>query len=134
MLLDVSGRAAVEDGSVMVAASATDNASLMFQAPYYTEADRGLIDAYDNRFNVASWEPWLRYDAQTSADRLAAPLLIVCSEAAALPAGARDYAKRTKAPLSEIWLDDVNQFDFYDRADVVQQAADAVAAHLAAAR
>lgn len=117
----------------MVAASATDDTSLMYQAPYYTETDRGLIDAYDNQFNVASWKPWLTYDAQDSADRLSAPTLIVCSEAAALPAGAHAYAKRTKAPVEELWLDDVNQFDFYDRADVVATAANAVAKHFGGA-
>ena len=116
---------------VMVAASATDESSLMYQAPYYTEPDRGLIDAYDNRFDVASWEPWLTYDGLASADRLVDPTLIICSEAAALPAGAHAYAKRTGAPVEELWLDGVNQFDFYDRADVVEQASDAIARHFA---
>ena len=110
----------------MVAASATDSASLMYQAPYYTEEDRGLIAAYDNKFNVSSWEPWLTYDGQASADRLTDPILIICSEAAALPAGAHAYAERTKAPVTELWLEDVNQFDFYDRADVVKQSTDAL--------
>ncbi len=111
----------------MVAASATDSASLMYQAPYYTEEDRGLIAAYDNKFNLASWEPWLTYNGQASADRLTKPTLIICSEAAALPAGAHAYAERTKAPVTELWLEDVNQFDFYDRADVVEQSATAIA-------
>ena len=115
--------------SIIVAASATDNASLMYQAPYYTEKDRGLIATYDNKFNLASWEPWLTYDAQASADRLTAPTLIICSEAAALPDGAHAYAKRTRAPVKEIWLENVNQFDFYDRADIVKLSADAMARH-----
>ena len=112
---------------IIVAASATNDASLMYQAPYYTEESRGLIQAYDNKFNVASWEPWLTYDAQASADRLKDPTLIICSEAAALPAGAHAYAQRTQAPVKEIWLDNVNQFDFYDREDVVTLSADAIA-------
>jgi dienelactone hydrolase len=116
--------------TVLVAASTTDEGSVMFQAPYYTEADRGLIDAYDNRFDVRSWRPWLTYDGHASADRLTAPTLVVCSDAAALPAGARAYAARTAAPLKELWLDDVSQFDFYDRADVVREVSDAVARHL----
>ena len=118
-----------QEPQIMVAASATDKASLMYQAPYYTEEDRGLIAAYDNKFNIASWEPWLTYDAQSSADRLTAPTLIICSEAAALPAGAHAYVKRTKVPVKEIWLDNVNQFDFYDRVDIVKLSADAMAQH-----
>ena len=112
---------------VMVAASPTDSSSLMYQVPYYTEEDRGLILAYDNKFNLSSWEPWLTYDGQESADRLTEPTLIVCSEAAALPAGARAYAKRTKAPVTELWLENVNQFDFYDRTDVVKKSTNAIA-------
>jgi hypothetical protein len=114
---------------LIIAASATDDASLMYQAPYYTEEDRGLIVAYDNKFNLASWEPWLTYNAQASADRLTAPTLIICSEAAALPAGAHAFVKRTKATVKEIWLDNVNQFDFYDRADIVKLSAAAIAQH-----
>ncbi len=48
---------------MIVAASTTDQASLMYQIPYYTEAGRGLIPEYDNKFNLASWEPWLTYDS-----------------------------------------------------------------------
>ncbi|MEM6956114.1 MAG: alpha/beta fold hydrolase [Myxococcota bacterium] len=120
-----------EEAMTVTAASRTEEGALMFEAPYYTEPERGLIEAYDNRFNVASWEPWLSYDGQASADTLTVPTLIVCSEDAALPAGAHAYSARTKAPVSERWLEGVNQFDFYDRADVVRESADAVAAHLA---
>lgn len=114
----------------VVAASATDSSSLMYQAPYYTEEDRGLIKAYDNKFNLSSWEPWLTYDGQEAADRLTKPTMIICSEAAALPAGAHMFAERTKAPVTELWLEDVNQFDFYDRQDVVQRSTDAIATFL----
>ncbi len=114
---------------IIVAASATDDASLMYQVPYYTEEARGLIAAYDNKFNIASWEPWLTYDAQASADRLTASTLIICSEAAALPSGAHAYVQRTQAPVKEIWLENVNQFDFYDRVDIVKLSADAMAQH-----
>ena len=114
--------------AVLLGASATDENSVMYQAPYYTEEDRGLIPAYDNKFSVASWKPWLTYDAQVSADRLTKPMLMVGSPAIALPAGAAAYKARTKAPLEKLWLgEDVTQFDFYDRKDAVTAAADAVA-------
>ena len=117
-----------DDGAVLTAASTTDNSSPMFGAPYYTEENRGLIPAYDNKFAVATWKPWLTYDAQASADRLDKPMLMVGSPSIALLAGAEAYEARTKAPLEKVWLgDDVTQFDFYDRADAVKASADAVA-------
>ena len=113
---------------VLPGASATDENAVMYQAPYYTEEDRGLIPAYDNKFSVLSWKPWLTYDAQASADRLTKPTLMVGSASIALPAGAAAYEARTSAPLEKLWLgDDVTQFDFYDRVDAVKASADAVA-------
>lgn len=113
--------------TILLGASATDENSVMYQAPYYTEEDRGLIAAYDNKFSVASWKPWLTYDAQSSADRLTKPMLMVGSPSIALLAGVEAYEARTSAPLEKLWLgDDVTQFDFYDRKDAVMAASDAV--------
>lgn len=117
--------------TVLLGASATDATAVMYQAPYYTEAERGLIPAYGNKFSVASWKPWLTYDAQASADRLTKPMLMVGSPAIALPAGAEAYAARTRASVKTLWLgEDVTQFDFYDREDVVTASADAIAEFL----
>lgn len=114
--------------TVLIGASATDQNSVMYQAPYYTEEDRGLIQAYDNKFSVLSWKPWLTYDSQASADQMIKPILMVGSPSIALPAGAAAYEARTQAPLEKLWLgEDVTQFDFYDRADVVAASADAAA-------
>ena len=104
----------------------------MFQAPYYTEEDRGLIPEYDNRFNVSSWEPWLTYDAIETADSLTKPTLLIHSEAAAIPQGAMEYARRLGDHARTIWLDDVTQFDFYDQPEAVATASDAVASHFEA--
>lgn len=118
---------------ILLGASATDENSVMYQAPYYTEEHRGLIKEYDNKFSVASWKPWLTYDGVASADRLTKPTLLVGSASIALPAGAEAYEARTKAPLEKLWLgDDVTQFDFYDRKDAVKAASDAVADFLKA--
>ncbi|ABW26361.1 conserved hypothetical protein [Acaryochloris marina MBIC11017] len=116
------------DLTILTAASTTDDNAPMYQAPYYTETNRGLIPAYDNKFSILTWKPWLTYDAQASANHLSKPTLMVGSPAIALPAGAEAYEQRTQAPLQKLWLgDDVTQFDFYDRADVVTDASNAVA-------
>lgn len=116
-----------ENPAILTAASVSDATAPMYQAPYYTEENRGLISEYDNKFSVLTWKPWLTYDGQESADRLTKPVLMVGSEGIALPAGVATYEARTKAPISKIWLaEDANQFDFYDRADIVSAASDAV--------
>ena len=115
---------------ILEAASLTNENAVMYQAPYYTEPGRGLIAEFDNKFNAASWEGWLTYDALRTADTLEKPTLLVHSEAAAIPQGAREYAHRMGENAKTIWLPEVTQFDFYDRPDAVKTAADAVSRHL----
>jgi uncharacterized protein len=120
--------------TLVPAASSTDSRAVMFNVPYYTERDRGLIPQWENQFNVASWEAWLSFDAMPAAPRLKAPLLVVHSEAAAIPQGARQFYAAVTAPKQQLWLDNVSQFDFYDRAPAVTRAADAAAQHFKASR
>jgi uncharacterized protein len=115
--------------TLVPAASTTDKTAVMFNVPYYTERDRGLVPHWENRFNVASWEAWLTLDAMPIAPRIQAPLLMVHSEAAAIPHGAKQFFARVNAPKREVWLDNVNQFDFYDREPSVDRTADAVVSH-----
>ena len=128
-LIAVSEAAEASDNpTVLLAASTTDNTAPMFQAPYYTEQNRGLISAFDNKFSVLTWKPWLSYDAFASAERLTKPTLMVGSSGMALPAGAAQYENLMQSPLRKLWFgDDVSQFDFYDRNDIVKEAAGAVA-------
>ncbi|WED23643.1 alpha/beta fold hydrolase [Vibrio sp. JC009] len=114
------------------AASTTNEGALMFNAPYYTETDRGLIPEYDNKFNVASWAGWLNYNAQLSADKLAQPALMVASESMALPAGAHMYLDNAGDNIGAVWLDEVTQFDFYDQPEAVKNAVDAISKHFEA--
>ena len=111
------------------AASRTNEKAVMYQAPYYTEADRGLIAAYDNQFNLASWEGWLTYDAIKTADTLTKPALLVHSDAAAIPQGAKEYQQRAGDKVKLIMLDGVTQFDFYDQAEPGNTAVNAVVEH-----
>lgn len=111
------------------AASLTDRTAIMFGVPYYTESDRGLIPAWRNEADPAFWSKWLSFDGLQYAPRLRQPFLMVHSEAAAIPQGARRFFAATTAPKTEVWLDGVTQLDFYDRPAPVTQAVDAVTAH-----
>ena len=117
---------------ILEAASATNDKAVMYQVPYYTETDRGLISEYDNKFNVASWEPWLTYNAIETADKLKKPTVLIHSEVAAIPQGAKEYARRMGDNAKMIWLDGITQFDFYDQPKAVKTSSDAVADHFKA--
>ena len=112
-----------------VAASNTDKNSIMFQVPYYTETDRGLIKEYDNQFNVASWKEWLNYDAMESAENLPGTILLVGSDQIALPQGVAEYAKRAGDRVKQVTVGNYNQFEFYDVEDAVTGASDEVTAY-----
>ena len=130
-LLAVAESAAKADEPVLMEAASTINeGSLMYQAPYYTEASRGLIPQYDNQFNVASWTGWLNYDALAGAMNQDKPVLMVASETMALPDGAKAYLEQAPENVDAIWLEGgITQFDFYDVTEPVSKAADAVAHH-----
>lgn len=115
--------------TVVPAASTTDETAIMQQAPYYTDPERGFIPEYDNQFNIATWEPWLTYDAIATADHLEKPTLLIHSESAAIPQGAEEFADRMGELASTIWFDDTTQLDFYDNPEVVQRSSDLVAQH-----
>ena len=126
-LLTIADKAQHSNEPMLIeAASLTNEDALMFQAPYYTEADRGLIKEYDNKYNVASWTGWLNYDAQQGAKSQDKPVLLVASEAMALPAGAHQYLGAAGKNVTSVWLDDVSQFDFYDQPKAISDAVNAV--------
>lgn len=130
--LIAQSRAAEGGGETVIeAASATNPESLMYQAPYYTEPARGRIPQYDNRFDLRSWEPWLRFDGVAAAERLSLPTCIVHSRTAAIPQGAERFAALLGRHAHLVWLEGFSQFDFYDRTDAVDAAVRCVDAHLA---
>ncbi len=129
-LIETSRQAAsAAEPTILEAASTTNENAVMFQAPYYTESDRGLIPEYDNKFNAASWEGWLTYDAIQTARTLQKPALLVHSEAAAIPQGAKRYAEEGGENVELILFDGATQFDFYDSPEVVDASVDAVVKH-----
>jgi len=131
-LLAAAAQAKTSETPVHIeAASLTNEASLMYQAPYYTETDRGLIPQYDNKFNVASWDGWLNYDAQVGAANQDKAVLMVASEAMALPAGAHQYLETANNNVNAVWLDNVTQFEFYDQPQAINNAIEAITKHFA---
>ncbi len=132
-LVDLS-RSAEAAGGQIIPAAGPEGAEgvLMPIGGYYYEADRGAIPAYDNQWNNAGWEGWLTYHPADNPARLDKPLAVVHSESAAIPDGVRTFLAGYLGAATSEWLDDVTQFDFYDRPDAVTQAADTMADHFRA--
>lgn len=124
-----TSRAAEAAGGKIIPAAGPVGAEgvLMPIGGYYFEPTRGAIPAYDNKWNLASWEGWLTYYPADHAERLDKPLTVVHSEAAAIPHGVKRFLSGYPGTASALWLENVSQFDFYDRFDAVATAADAVA-------
>jgi fermentation-respiration switch protein FrsA (DUF1100 family) len=116
--------------SLLPAASDTDETAVMYQAPYYSDPARGAIREYDNKFNLMTWKPWLTYDAIQAASKLTKPTLLVHSDSAAIPQGAKTFVENGGDNIQLTLLDEVTQFDFYDDPNAMKQALGLVKVHL----
>lgn len=112
---------------IITAASKIDKSSLMYNVPYYTEKNRGDIKAFDNKFNLASWRPWLTFDAIEYADKIPGKVLFVESEAMALPQGSKAFKAIAGDKVESVNLPKVTQFDFYDKPAPVATSVESVA-------
>lgn len=111
------------------AISTTDPHAAMFgDFEYYLSPKRGAIPEWKNEFAVMSWEGWLTFDAVKIASSIKVPTLLVHSEQAAIPQGAKEFYEKLSAKKKIIWTDG-NQFDFYDQAPQVTRASDEVVKH-----
>ncbi|MFI8928737.1 alpha/beta hydrolase [Streptomyces sp. NPDC053474] len=111
--------------------SATDErAAMPYDIDFYLNPERGSIPAWPNRFAVMSWADWLTYDSIALAPRIHQPTLLVHSEGAAIPQGARRFHSGLAGPKDILWTQGT-QFDFYDAEPQVTLAADTAAAHFA---
>ncbi|MGK5553641.1 alpha/beta hydrolase [Actinomadura kijaniata] len=109
--------------------SATDaRAAMPYDIDFYLNPARGGIPAWPNRFAVMAWEGWLTYDSIALAPLITQPTLLVHSEDAAIPDGARRFHAGLAGPRDILWTEGV-QFDFYDQDPQVTLAADTVALH-----
>ncbi|MBF6341834.1 alpha/beta hydrolase [Nocardia abscessus] len=109
--------------------SATDErAAMPYDIDFYLNPERGGIPAWPNRFAVMSWGDWLTYDAIALAPHITQPAVLVHSEDAAIPDGARRFHTGLAGPKDMLWTQGT-QFDFYDQEPQVTVAVDTVAAH-----
>lgn len=111
------------------AAGPAGSDALMAMDSYYTDPEGGMIPEWENTFNLRSWKGWLTFDAIQSAPRIVQPMLIVHSDAAAIPHGAKRFYKDLRSPKSQLWLDNVSQFDFYDQEQAVNTSVAAAVEH-----
>ncbi|MEV1167644.1 alpha/beta hydrolase [Nonomuraea sp. NPDC049784] len=111
--------------------SETDSTAAMFGPyAYYLDPARGAVPQWGNRWATMAWAEWLTFEPQPSADRITAPVLIVHSESAGIPVGARRFADRLTGARELVWLEERSQFDFYDTEPTVTDSVDNVARHL----
>ncbi|MBG0827777.1 alpha/beta fold hydrolase [Planomonospora sp. ID67723] len=109
--------------------SATDRrAAMPYEIDFYLNPRRGGIPAWPNRFAVMAWKDWLTFDSIAYAPRVTQPTLLVHSEDAAVPEGARRFHRGLGGPKDFLWTQGV-QFDFYDQEPQVTVAVDAAAGH-----
>ncbi|GAA2362408.1 alpha/beta hydrolase [Nonomuraea africana] len=114
---------------VPVVSTTDPRAAMPYDIDFYLNPERGGIAAWPNRFAVMAWSDWLTYDSIVLAPRITQPTLIVHSEDAAIPEGARRFHEGLAGAKDVLWTQGT-QFDFYDQEPQVTVAADAVAAHL----
>ncbi|MFI7382828.1 alpha/beta hydrolase [Streptomyces sp. NPDC049813] len=130
---DAARRRYEETGEVAyvpVVSGSDPDAAMPFDIDFYLDPERGGIPGWPNRYAVMAWSAWLDLDAIALAPQVTAPTLLVHSEDAAIPDGARRFHAALAGPGEFLWTDGV-QFDFYDQARQVGLAADAASEHFA---
>jgi len=68
----------------------------------------------------------LTFDAVKVGSEITEPTLLIHSEQAAIPQGAKEFYDRLPGKKRIVWLEG-NQFDFYDQAPQVVRSSDEVA-------
>jgi hypothetical protein len=104
------------------------DAAMPFALDFYLNPARSGQPLWTNRFAVMAWREWLEFDGVHYGAQLRIPLLIVHSEAAAVPDGARRFFQQVAMPKDLLWTDGI-QTDFYDQEPQVSTAVNAVAHH-----
>ncbi|GAA0429694.1 membrane protein [Actinoplanes capillaceus] len=113
---------------VPVVSTTDPGAAMPYDIDFYLNPARGAIPAWPNRFAVMAWADWLTYDAIALAPKIIQPTLLVHSEDAAIPDGARRFHAGLAGPRDILWTQGT-QFDFYDTEPQVTISVDSAAAH-----
>jgi fermentation-respiration switch protein FrsA (DUF1100 family) len=129
-LIETARAAEAQGGEVIHAAYA--EGSLMEASDYYSSSERGLVPAWDNKWNQAGWDDWLGYTPVDTAPELSQPLAIVHSRDAAIPQGVDAFLDGYGGQATVAWFEGVAQSDFYDGATHIDAASAIVAEHLRA--
>lgn len=116
----------------MVGASTTDQNAAMIvdeQNDYYINPQRGAIPEWPNRLAVMSWLPYAHFDGVAVGKNVRIPILVVHSEDAAIPDGAKRFYADVPTKDKEIYWTQGTQLDFYDQEPQVTKASSAAATH-----
>jgi fermentation-respiration switch protein FrsA (DUF1100 family) len=113
---------------VPVADPDDQRAAMPMKIDFYDNPARGAVLGWPNRFAVMAWTEWLAFDAVALAPAVPAPTLIVHSEEAAIPDGARRFYEALTCPREIVWTEGT-QFDFYDQEPQVGFAVEQAIAH-----
>lgn len=69
-----------------------------------------------------AWQGWLEFDVIKSAEKINIPVQIIHSKTAAIRQGAETFYAKLTAQKNIIWIENANQFDFYDGETRVNEA------------
>jgi uncharacterized protein len=103
-------------------------AAMPMAIDFYRDPKRGALPGWPNRFAVMAWTEWLSFDAVTLASEVDVPTVVVHSEDAAIPDGARRFYDALTCPKEIVWTEGT-QFDFYDQEPQVGISVDRAVAH-----
>ncbi len=101
------------------------NVAMPGQEAYdYYGTSRGTRPGWVNRSAVMFFEPFLQFNAIDAGKEIEAPTLVIHSDTALVPDGARRFFASLPASQKKLhWMTTQNHIAFYDQPEVVQEAA-----------
>jgi hypothetical protein len=101
------------------------NVAMPGQEAYdYYGTSRGSRPGWVNRSAVMFFEPFLQFNAIDSGKEIEAPTLVIHSDTALVPDGARRFFASLPATQKNLhWMTTQNHIAFYDQPEVVEEAA-----------
>lgn len=94
--------------------------------PYYGDASRGAVPAWENRLAQLTWREYFAFDGISPGAKVKVPALIVHSDGSALPNNVRRFFQLIPGEKELHWTTGMH-LDFYDRDAEVQPTMDRIA-------